>query len=182
MSERHLDPRRLDLMAVARLGQLLQGTVSQDALPRLVSSVCLDVSAGSEVSWSAQPEWRAVKGVAPQLWLHLSARSVVILVCQRCLQPMKQPLVVERSFMFVADEDEAARLDEDSDDDVLVLPKSLDLQTLLEDELILALPIVPRHEACPEPLPRVGAPDDDIDAGPHPFASLAVLRGRAKLN
>jgi uncharacterized protein len=36
---------------------------------------------------------------------------------------------------------------------VLALEPALDLKELVEDELLLALPLVPRHEVCPEPLP-----------------------------
>ncbi len=56
--------------------------------------------------------------------------------------------------VFVAGgEEAAAALDAESDDDVLALESSLDLHALVEDELLLALPLVPRHDECPEPLP-----------------------------
>jgi uncharacterized protein len=46
---------------------------------------------------------------------------------------------------------------------------------LVEDELILSLPIVPRHDQCPDPLPM---PVDELDEGPaaHPFQALAALK------
>jgi uncharacterized protein len=101
------------------------------------------------------------------------------LQCQRCLQALQQPLVLERRFRFVASEDEAERLDADSDDDHLVLEPRLDLRSLVEDELILELPLVPRHEGpCPQPLPQPepepAEPPDE--ARPNPFAALAALR------
>ena len=71
---------------------------------------------------------------------------------------------------------EAAQLDEHSEDDVLALPQRLDLHELLEDELILALPIVPRHGVCPQALPLAAVPE--AEAAPNPFAALAALRGR----
>jgi uncharacterized protein len=120
-----------------------------------------------------------VAGGEPQLWLHLHAQASVLLECQRCLQPFVQALEVDRRVRFVRDEALAEQLDEHSDDDVLALPRRLDLHELLEDELILALPLVPRHESCPEPLP-LALPDmaGDAAAGeaPHPFAALAALR------
>ena len=45
---------------------------------------------------------------------------------------------------FVRGEDAAAELDAESDFDVLTLTRSLDLRELVEDELLLALPLVPR--------------------------------------
>ena len=56
---------------------------------------------------------------------------------------------VERRIRFVDGEDAGGALDADSDDDVLALTPALDLHELVEDELLLALPLVPRHEVCP---------------------------------
>jgi uncharacterized protein len=101
----------------------------------------------------------------------------VTLECQRCLQSMQVPLHAERRIFFVAGEDAAAALDAESDDDVLALTPALDLAELIEDELLLALPLVPRHAHCPQPLPRAFAEDDPaIDPADNPFAVLASLK------
>jgi uncharacterized protein len=94
---------------------------------------------------------------------------------------MTVPLHVGRRFFFVPGEEAAAALDEDSEDDVLALTPSFDLHVLVEDELLLALPIVPRHDVCPVPVPLVFE-DDGSAAEPadHPFAALAALKGGAK--
>jgi uncharacterized protein len=130
----------------------------------------------SAAAWQAQGLRVPVTGGEAETWLHLQAQAEVPLQCQRCLQPMTEVLAVDRRFRFVRSEDEAARLDETSEHDVLVLQPRLDLQNLLEDELILALPIVPRHGVCPQPLPLAAAAQADV--APHPFAALAALRGR----
>jgi uncharacterized protein len=91
--------------------------------------------------------------------------------CQRCLEPLPVTLAVDRQIRFVEGEEEAERLDADSDDDVLALEPATDLHALLEDELILALPLVPRHADCG--LPSGGAAVEDPS---HPFAGLAALR------
>ena len=57
---------------------------------------------------------------------------------------------------------------------MLALEPALDLQSLVEDELLLALPLVPRHEVCPEPLPL--EPEPAAPAAAHPFAALAALK------
>jgi len=61
---------------------------------------------------------------------------------------------------------------------VLALLPSLDLRALVEDELILALPLIPRHDTCPLPLPMsAGSAELAADGPPaHPFAALAALR------
>lgn len=178
--ERGFEARRLDLPAFAAAGATLAGEAAQADLARLRDNLMpLPADAApAPVRWSARGELRPVSGGAPQPWLHLEVDSTVTLQCQRCLQPMLSPLTVDRWFRFVADEDEAARLDEEVEEDVLAVSRSFDLLALVEDELILALPIVPRHEACPEPLlPTQAAADEpDAEESQHPFAALAALR------
>ena len=100
-----------------------------------------------------------------------------MLECQRCLMSVAADVTAQRSFLFVHGEDTAAELDSDSEDDVLALTRSLDVRELIEDELLLALPIVPRHETCPQPLLLASEPDAaPEEEAPHPFAALAALK------
>lgn len=131
-----------------------------------------------DVQWSATGERRRPLAIEPENWLHLVARAAVWLECQRCLQPVAVPLEVRRSFRFVRGEDAAARLDAETEDDVLELTQTLDLRELVEDELLLALPIVPRHELCTD-APPMQHEADETEPAPNPFAALEALkRGR----
>lgn len=172
------DPRAIDVAASCRAGAALNGATALAGLPRLSASLLAAGEGAGEVTWAVQPECRPVAGGEAELWLHLKAQAEVRLQCQRCLQAMRQALEVDRRYRFVAGEKEAERLDEEIEDDVLALPVRLDLIELIEDELILALPIVPRHEgACPDPLPMPKG-EDAAAAPPNPFAKLAALRGK----
>ncbi len=122
-----------------------------------------------------------MRGAETQTWLHVEAETRVTLECQRCLRPVDVELKVNRSFLFVSGEDAAARLDTDSEDDVLALTRALDLRELIEDELLLALPIVPRHEVCPTPL-RAPVGDEVADNKPNPFAVLMALKNHVPPN
>lgn len=136
------------------------------------------------VRWSAQAEWRRAVAApgkdaaqAPVLWLHLSASTELPVVCQRCLTPVVEPLEVARWFRFVADEASADAEDEDSEEDVLVFQPAFNLVELIEDELIMALPLVPMHEVCPTALPTsVGPLIEDAPARPNPFAVLQQIK------
>jgi len=111
--------------------------------------------------------------------LHLQARGSVWLTCQRCLQPFAEAMAVDQHIRFVHGEARAEALDAEIDDDVLAVSKALDLRELVEDELLLALPIVPRHGNCPQPLPvplGSAAAPDDVPERPHPFAALQRLK------
>jgi len=178
MTAREFDPLRLDVAVFARLGATLQGEWPLVDLRRVVDAAHPHArpTQGSAATWSARGELRQVRGATAQIWLHLRARTAVQLECQRCLAPVEQILEVEQSFMFVVGEDAAAAIDVDSEHDVLAMTQALDLRELIEDELLLALPLVPRHEVCPEPL---SAPPQTIDPGlekESPFAALKALK------
>jgi uncharacterized protein len=181
MSSRDFDPFRLDVAAFAKAAGELEGHWPLPQFDRLTESAVAEAlpSDAGQMSWSARGELRAMRGGETQVWLHIAASTELPLECQRCLKPVHVALAIERSFLFVHGEDAAAQLDTDSEDDVLALTRALDLRELLEDELLLALPLVPRHEVCPSPLL---APTDDetpVDDKPNPFAALATLkRGR----
>ncbi|HWH80712.1 MAG TPA: YceD family protein [Burkholderiaceae bacterium] len=183
MNPREFDPLRLDVAAFAKADGRLDGHWPVAEFGRLAASAAAGAELPGEVRWAARGEARAVRGDAPQVWLHLTASTHVPLQCQRCLEPVGVAVEVKRSFRFVHGEDDAAALDAESDDDVLALTRALDLRELLEDELLLALPLVPRHAVCPVPLAPPASADagEPEEAAPHPFASLAALK-RPRLN
>jgi len=183
MSSRDFDPFRLDVAAFAKAGGRLTDRWPLVQFDRLTESAVAEAGAieAGEVAWSARGESRALRGGEAQVWLHLTAATSVPLECQRCLKPVDSALQIERSFLFVHGEDAAAQLDADTDDDVLALTRALDLRELIEDELLLALPIVPRHGVCPEPLVASADAAGEVEEKPNPFAALAALK-RTDLN
>jgi uncharacterized protein len=179
MKPRIHEPRQLDIAAFAKAQGVLDGEIALRDLPRLAASAWQggDAPAVRAARWSAEGAVRAVVGGEPEIWLHLQAEGEIALQCQRCLHAVVEPLRVDRRFRFARDDDEAARLDEELDDDVLTLERRFDLLELLEDELLLALPLVPRHETCPQPLPLVAEePEPARQERPNPFAVLETLR------
>ena len=175
MSSRQFEPRHLDVRRLAAEGAELAGEWPLRDLARLCDSAATErpPSAGDRVAWHVRGEQTG--GLEPQIWMHLDARTALAVQCQRCLAPMDVDVGVSRRFRFVAGEAAAAHLDAESEDDVLALARDVDLQELVEDELLLALPIVPMHAECPEPLTRSEA-DDEPAPAPSPFAVLASLR------
>ena len=195
------DPLRLDMAAFAADGSVLSGTWPGASLSRLAElQTAPQDSELPAVAWQAQGERRVVAVGEPELWLTLQAQAPVWLTCQRCLQPMSAPLALDRRLRFVQGEAQAEALDAESDDDVLALSRWMSLRELVEDELLLGLPLVPRHGVCPQPLPvpvrleadssaengdalvvgihaQQPAPADaDLPAKPNPFAVLAALK------
>jgi uncharacterized protein len=185
MKARVFAPRKLDIEAFARDGASLQGEWPAQDLARLAEVAAPEspASVWPAVRWTLVGESRREpRSTEAQIWLKLEATASVSLTCQRCLQPVQEQLQLSHAFRFVRDEDEAASLDTDSEEDVLALTRSLDTLELLEDELLLALPLVPRHAVCPQPLPvptaELPADEEVEDERPNPFAALAALKGR----
>lgn len=170
---------RLDLAAFAQDGARIEGEARLARYPRLMAETH-GMGGDEQVAWAASGEARPVRGGKDQVWLHLEAGVRLPLVCQRCLEPVAVPVAVDRHFRFVADEETALAEDDESEEDLLVFARQFDLHGLVEDELLMELPAVPRHEVCPSQ-PPLAAADEGFDeaaaAKPNPFAVLEKLRG-----
>jgi uncharacterized protein len=171
--------RRLDVKSFVQEAGSLRGEEPLREHERLMAETQGRGSA-APVTWAARGELKNAAHVQPEIWLHLEAKAVLALTCQRCLGPVDVELAVNRSFRFVDDEDLAAAQDEDSEEDVLALSRSFDLVELVEDELLMEMPLAPRHGVCPVPV-RLATADDEFEpasrtARDNPFAILDKLK------
>jgi uncharacterized protein len=158
----------IDLFEFARQQKSASGEISLATLSRIDTPDRTGL-----LAWSAHGSLHGRDGT-PRL--DLTVDGSVALICQRCLQPMTQTIHVVNHFLIADDENAADRLDQDDDYDVVVGSATFDLDTLIEDEVILALPSAPRHRVCPD-----GADDTPKTiAKPSPFAALAALKGTAQ--
>jgi len=115
--------------------------------------------------------------------LEVSAQPEV--VCQRCMQPMRWPVEVKSRIALVTDYAAADRVPEGLEV-FLVEADSVSVRDLVDEEVMLALPIVPRHEDGSEcagrgmQLPGHGVePDEPVDTQVQkPFAQLGELLKR----
>ncbi len=104
--------------------------------------------------------------------LRLQVDGALQLRCQRCLGGLEWPLRLDTLLQPVRvgqpiPEEEL----EDDEVDAIEIEGELDVLALLEDEILLALPIAPRHQVCEAPRPDGGSSKES------PFAALASLRG-----
>lgn len=165
------------MAGLARDAATLEGEWPQAGFGRLADARHDAAQPAPAVRYAARAELRRRSGAGPEPWLHLTAHTTLTMTCQRCLGPLEQPLELDCWLHFVPDEDTAAALDADSEHDVLPLERALDLHALVEDELLLALPLVPRHAQCPDAVRLVfDADSPEQEDAPHPFAGLAALK------
>jgi len=157
----------IDSLEFSRQGKSLTGSVVVSDLPRLAQSLA---DTGAKLSWQLGGE----KDEEGKLFLELVVEGVLSLTCQRCLAEMAWPVSVIERLLLVPDgmpwpEDEL----EDDSMDAIAAERELSVLTLVEDEVLLALPVVPRHadRAMCQSLVRV---DEDLPASP--FALLEQLK------
>ena len=85
------------------------------------------------------------------LSLKLVVHGQVELMCQRCLSGMQHAVAIDRMVYLARTETEMERLDEMPDSDSILVGESLNLVDLVEDEVLLGLPLAPMHAKgqCP---------------------------------
>lgn len=108
----------------------------------------------------------------------LQLQAGVVLECQRCLRPVRRTVESESLLAFVAQEDALLPADHEP---VVGDPRRVDLAALIEEELLLAVPLIARHapgEECGLPAPagsRVSQPAPAAQEMRRPFAGLKDL-------
>jgi len=170
----HIDPFRL-----ARHRRSLAGSVDFERMPRLAEML----RDGANRADFSLRFGRDAGGQACVLG-HINARLAVL--CQRCLEPMEIAIEREVSLALVSESDDPEALDS-SYEPLLVGDEALSLSGIVEDEIILAMPIFSRHPPLECQMPPGadamvdGAPDDDVNtAGEsgegNPFSVLESLK------
>ena len=171
-------PTHLDIKAFVHAASTISGHDVLSNYERLTQEARA-LQADLTLNWSAQGEVQVNEAGAEQLWLHLSIDLNMPLICQRCLGPVDVALALKQSFRFVASEEAAEAEDEEAEEDVLVLSQDFNLHDLVEDEVLMALPLVPRHETCPVEI-KLEAADAGFESAlaekRNPFAVLAKLQ------
>lgn len=171
---RHIDPRKF-----AHQGLDLQGVIAVSELPRL-AEVALEGNRfddGSEVKVELQ------FGVDEEKHRVISGQALCSLkvACQRCLEPVEVVLDADINLAIVWDEERAKQLPKALDP--LILPEGpADLYEIIEDELLLNLPMVSYHdEDCIEQT-SFGDEAVAVEAAPskNPFQVLEQLKGSPK--
>ncbi len=156
----------IDAFEFCRLKESRDGEIAVADLPRLVKEA---VANTGTLRW-------ALQGGANQFGhpqLQLSVQGSVRLMCQRCLTPFEFP--IDSSTVLVLADDEAAAdhieaVIADDDVDVIVGSRQCNIRDLIEDEALLAIPVAPKHDVCPDQAER------DLQVGsakaPSPFDAL----------
>ena len=163
----HAAPPTIDPARFAREESHVTGVLALDQLPRLA-----DVLFDHEGSVTYEVAGYTTGNGQPAL--HVRVGVDLGLLCQRCLERLPLHFDAERDLVLVAGEGEIAAGDEE-DDDIDTIPgvASLDLLDLIEQEVVLSLPMAPRHaeNGCMAQPTAVAVTVPDS-----PFSALAGLK------
>ena len=164
----------IDSLAFAREARSLEGE-----LPIAGFSRIQDLLTSSNGTLKYCIEGRTVRGRAggaerPQFLLEIEGRFSIC--CQRCLEGISYSLKIENVLEFIGNEEVLTQEEiEDESIDFLPVQKEIDVVSLIEDEVILKLPVALRHEDCV--LPEMGrAKTEKIS----PFDVLKALKNGGK--
>ena len=106
--------------------------------------------------------------------------SVLQMTCQRCLKGTKESFETELEVVLVSSDAQAEKLQEGFDT-WLVEEQQIFLRDFIEDEILLALPLVIAHDECEAARKLIEAlPEDEISEtqqeDSNPFAALKALK------
>jgi uncharacterized protein len=160
-------PEFIEPIRLADKGARLTGKIELSRMPRLGSSLCdTDGTVFIDLSFSKNKGGvRYINGVL---------KTELSVICQRCMEPMSLVISTEVNLELINSLAAAARMPHNYEP-LLVNAEPISLVELIEDELILALPLSPLH-----PENECGAvglvKDVTVHATPNPFAVLSKLK------
>lgn len=162
----------IDTAALTRNGQVFAAQSPISHFSRTLDG--LPAQKDQSISWSVQ----GYTDNADQQFLQVQCSGTVVLTCQRCMQDFDFDVDAVTTVLIVDNEQE---LDVDLDDpdapERILGSTHLDVFELVEDELILNIPYVPRHTVCPDLLQALQPQDEEAeDKKPNPFAVLSQLK------
>ncbi len=161
-----------DVSVLADEGAVVPVEIPVSKLPRLLP----ELADGSGI---ARGELRFGRDLDTAM-ADVALEATLTVICQRCMRPMAQPVVSSSRVYFPLDETAAAKLP--MDEETMLAPEGrLRLEDVVAEELLLAVPMAPRHENESDcDTPQAIAADAEPDAGQprRPFADLAKMMGR----
>lgn len=161
-------PDLADPWRLAELRKVFEGRLAPSVFARLAEAV-----EGVEEGVDYTLRFGKTNDGRARVECHVSAH--LIMRCQRCLEPLAVPVDSYFQLGLVGSEAEAEQLPEDLDP-LLVSDQPVRLPDLLEDELLLCLPLVPMHREGECGGASLSAEDEPETKKDNPFAVLAALK------
>jgi len=160
-------PESVDFLKQVERNACFEGAWPVSGFARLAEVICSDQGeVTARLKFGTRAGTPCLDGVV-QVELELR--------CERCLDPVTKSIESDFRFGLITSEDEADLLPKEFEP-LLVSDSEQSLVELVEDEILLSLPIVARHdEECSEILQKHEANDSVQQDTYRPFAALKDL-------
>jgi uncharacterized protein len=164
-------PKEIDPFRLANNGLRLEGELELSKMARLSAAIVdnhgiVDVELQFDIDQTGTP------------FMVGHIKTELPLVCERCMQTMQHQVDTDLSFGLIRHERQAEQLPEQYEPWLIDSDAPVELSSIVEDELLLAIPIVPKHEhAClPEEMWQSGEDIGEEEKPESPFAVLSALK------
>ncbi|NOQ94087.1 MAG: DNA-binding protein [Methylophaga sp.] len=168
-------PIEIDPFRLAKSGLILEGELPLKVMRRL-SEVLHDDHGSVHVKMNFD-----VDKVLGTPYVHGEFTASLSLICERCSEPMQYKVNVQCSLAMVSNERKIESLAEQYEPWVIDNDNPVILSSIVEDELILAIPLIPKHDHSCLPAEAWFA-GEEIEEGVEkkvsPFAVLAALKSK----
>lgn len=162
-------PPQIDVWRMVANQRCFEGSFSLAQFPRLKELlVDSDGDCRYEVAFYRDPLKIDV--------MHIKLHAVLPLICQRTLERFGYRVDIDQRLGLIADESQEAALPEDMEAVMIEGNGEVSPLQLIEDELVLAVPLVPINPDASELDPKWADEETDEEQKPHPFAALAALK------
>lgn len=162
-------PERVDVARQVQARRTFEGSLPLASMQRLRTSLASD---GGEARYALEFGKDGL-GIS---YLALRVEAGLPLVCQRTLETFAYRVAIDQRLGLIASESEEAALPEGYEPLLVPEDGQLDLADVIEDELILALPVVPLKPGAPLEWKDPSADDSVGEQRPNPFAVLGTLK------
>lgn len=163
-------PDRIDVERAVSTGRIYSGTFQLAGLSRLTNMLA---DGEGEVRY----ELKFARNSIGQRMVEMHAETALPLICQATLERFELPVQIDTRIGFVRDEADADGLPEGYEP-ALTDEGMIDPAALIEDELILAVPVIPRNPDAVLDVPALREEPESATATdrPNPFSALAALK------
>ena len=131
----------IEPLRFAKKSSVMSGTLND--FPRLIDNIISSAKVDYKLAGQSSVE---------DYRLILTLSGQVSAVCQRCLEPMVQDIAFVKQYRLTPENQIDNRFDEemlaDEETELLAIGQAIDLIELIEDELLLAVPTIPKHDDC----------------------------------
>jgi uncharacterized protein len=127
-------------LEIARKQDQLEGEIDLASLERLSAMTVSEGNKPQKIHY--QLSGSQTKFHLPSL--HLSINTVLPVICQRCLESMQLEFALD--YDYVLSETEPVEFEGDEEVDWLEVSPNMNLNNLVEDELLIAMPLAPVHQ------------------------------------